>query len=84
LTDSTPPYPQARFLVEVPRTTIEAFVRFGFIRSDQQDDLAAIKGALRIFGQVPAVSRIASAPLPDSWTSTARLMDPSLRLVAVD
>jgi hypothetical protein len=43
----------------VPQTTIEAFVRFGFIRSDQQDDLAAIKGALRIFGQVPAASRIA-------------------------
>jgi hypothetical protein len=53
------PYPLARFLVEVPKSTIEAFVRFGFIASDQQDDLAAIIGALRRLGQAPAVSRIA-------------------------
>ena len=43
--------PMTRFLVEVPRSTIEAFVRFGFIRSNQQDDLAAIIGALRRLGQ---------------------------------
>jgi hypothetical protein len=48
----------ARFLVEVPRSTIEAFVRFGFIRPNQQDDLAAIMGALRLLGRAPAVSRI--------------------------
>ena len=35
-------HPLTRFLVEVPRSTIEVFVRFGFIRSDQRDDLAAI------------------------------------------
>jgi UDP-N-acetylglucosamine:LPS N-acetylglucosamine transferase len=49
----------ARFLVEIPVYTVEAFVRFGFIRSDQQDDVAAIMGALRRLGQAPAVSRIA-------------------------
>jgi hypothetical protein len=37
-------YPLARFVVEVPRSTIEGFVKFGFIRLDQQDDLAAIMG----------------------------------------
>jgi hypothetical protein len=30
------PCPPARFLVEVPRTMIEVFVRLAFIRSDQQ------------------------------------------------
>jgi hypothetical protein len=49
----------ARFLVEVPRSTIEGFVRFGFIRPKQRDDLAAIMGALRLLGRAPAVSRIA-------------------------
>jgi hypothetical protein len=49
----------ARFLVEVPCSTIEGFVRFGFIRPNQQDDLAAIMGALRLLGRAPAVSRIA-------------------------
>ena len=53
------PCPLARFLVEVPRSTIEMFVRFGFIRADQRNDLAAIMAALRRVGQVPAVSRIA-------------------------
>jgi hypothetical protein len=38
---------------------IEAFVRVGFIRSDQQDDLAAIIAALQRLGQTPTVSRIA-------------------------
>jgi hypothetical protein len=51
-------YPLARFVVEVPRSTIEAFVRFGFIRRDQQDDLAAVMGALRLLGEAPVVSRI--------------------------
>ena len=53
------PEPMTRFLVEVPRSTIEAFVRFGFIRSDQQDDLDAIIGALRHLGQGPSILRIA-------------------------
>jgi hypothetical protein len=51
-------YPLARFLVEVPRSMIAVFIRFGFIRSDQRDDLAAIMAAQRRMGQVPAVSRI--------------------------
>jgi hypothetical protein len=53
------PDAMARFLVEIPIHTVEAFVRFGFISSDQRDDLAAITGALRRLGQTPAVSRIA-------------------------
>jgi hypothetical protein len=55
------PFPclMARFLVEVSRSTIEAFVRFGFIRPNQQNDLVAIMGALRLLGRVPAVSHIA-------------------------
>jgi hypothetical protein len=56
--DNAFPVPVTRFLVEVPRSTIEAFVRFGFIRSDHQDDLAAIMGALRRIGQAPSISRI--------------------------
>jgi hypothetical protein len=49
----------ARFIVEVPRSTIEGFVRFGFTRLDQQNDLTAILGALRVLGEEPAVRRIA-------------------------
>ena len=56
--DNALPEPVTRFLVEVPSRTIEAFVRFGFIRSNQQDDLAAIMGALRRLGQAPDISRI--------------------------
>jgi hypothetical protein len=53
-------YPLARFLVEVPRSMIEVFVKFGFIRSDQRDDLAGIMAALRRLGQAPpAIRRIA-------------------------
>jgi hypothetical protein len=36
------PCPRVGFLVEAPHSSIEAFVRFGFIRSDQQDDLTAM------------------------------------------
>jgi hypothetical protein len=52
-------YLLVRFVVEVPRSTIEGFVKFGFIRLDQQDDLAAIMGALRLLGEAPVVWRIA-------------------------
>jgi hypothetical protein len=52
-------YSLARFVVEVPRSTIEGFVKYGFIRLDQQDDLAAIMGALRLVGEAPVVRRIA-------------------------
>jgi hypothetical protein len=52
------PDPVTRFLVEVPRHTIEAFVKFGWLRGDQQDDLAAVIGALRLLGQTPAVTRV--------------------------
>jgi hypothetical protein len=51
--------PMTRFLVEVPRSTIEAFVRLSFIGSHQQYDLPAIMGALRCLGQMPSISRIA-------------------------
>lgn len=51
--------PVTRFLVEVPRRTVDAFVRFGFIRSDQQDDFAAIMDALQRLGQAPSILRIA-------------------------
>jgi hypothetical protein len=51
-------YSLARFIVEVPRSTIEGFIKFGFIRLDQQDDLAAIMGALRLLGEPPVVWRI--------------------------
>jgi hypothetical protein len=57
--DPALPYLPARFIVDVPRSTIEGFVRFGFIRLDQQDDLAAIMGALRLLGEAPVVRRIA-------------------------
>ena len=56
--NNAPPDALARLLIEVPRHTTEAFVRFGFIRSDQRNDLAAIVGGLRILGQMPMVSRI--------------------------
>jgi hypothetical protein len=53
-------YPVARFLVEVPRSTIEVLIRFGFIRFDERDDLGAIINALRRLGQAPpAIRRIA-------------------------
>ena len=51
--------PVTRFLVEIPRYTIESIIRFGFIRPDQQDDFAAITGALRYLGQAPSITRIA-------------------------
>jgi hypothetical protein len=39
---------------------IEVFVKFGFIRSDQRDDLETIMAALRRLGQAPpAIRRIA-------------------------
>jgi len=52
------PDPVTRFLVEVPRYTIEVFVRFRFIRPNQQDDLLAIAAALKRLGRAPTVSRI--------------------------
>jgi hypothetical protein len=57
--DNALPDPVMRFLVEVPRHTIEAFLEFGWLRGDQRDDLAAIMAALRRLGKVPAVARIA-------------------------
>jgi hypothetical protein len=42
----------------VPRSTIEGFIKFGFIRLDQQNDLTAILGALRLLGEPPVVWRI--------------------------
>jgi len=56
--DNALPYLLARFIVEVPCSTIEGFVRLGWLRGDQRDDLAAIMAALRRLGKVPAVSRI--------------------------
>jgi len=52
------PDPVTRFLVEVPRCTIEVFVRFCFIRPDQQDDLLAVAAALKRLGRALSVSRI--------------------------
>jgi hypothetical protein len=57
--DNTLLGPVTQFLVEVPRYTIESIIRFGFIRPDQQDDFAAITGALRYLGQAPSITRIA-------------------------
>jgi hypothetical protein len=57
--DNAFPDPVTRFLVGVPRRTIEAFVEFGWLRGDQRGDLAEIMGALRRLGKVPAVARIA-------------------------
>jgi hypothetical protein len=51
--------PVTRFLVEIPRGKIEGFIRLGWLRGDQRDDLAAVMAALRHLGQVPAVARIA-------------------------
>jgi hypothetical protein len=51
-------YSLARFIVEVPRSAIEGFIKFGFIRLDQQDDLAAIMGALRLLGEPAVVWRM--------------------------
>ncbi|HEY1430112.1 MAG TPA: hypothetical protein VGF39_00535 [Stellaceae bacterium] len=48
-----------RFLIEVPRHTIEAFLEFGWLRGDERDDLPAIMAALRRLGKAPAVARIA-------------------------
>jgi len=48
-----------RFLVEVPRHTIEAFVKFRFVEPHQQDDLTAIMAALKRIGRTPSISRIA-------------------------
>jgi hypothetical protein len=57
--DSAFPDPVTRFVVEVPRYTIEAFVRFHFIGSHQQDDLLVIIDALKRLGQTPSISRMA-------------------------
>lgn len=57
--DNTLPYLPARFIVEVPRSTIEGFVRLGWLRGNERHDLPAIMAALRRLGQVPAVTRIA-------------------------
>jgi hypothetical protein len=53
------PDPVMRFLIEVPRHTIEAFLEFGWLRGDERDDLPAIMAALRRLGKAPAVARIA-------------------------
>jgi hypothetical protein len=50
--------PVTRFLIEVPDYTFELLVRFGWLHSDQQDDLHAIMRALRDCGQAPSISRI--------------------------
>jgi hypothetical protein len=49
----------ARFLVEIPSHTLEALVRFGWLRSDQHRDLAAIMRALRYLNQEPRIRSIA-------------------------
>jgi hypothetical protein len=51
--------PMTQFLVEIRSYTLEALVRFGWVRGDQQDDLDAIMNALRHLGQAPSISRIA-------------------------
>jgi hypothetical protein len=58
-TENAYPHLLARFLVEVPLSTIESFTRFGFIRSDQTGNLFAILAALRRLGREPVVSRVA-------------------------
>jgi len=56
-----PAFPDApaRFLVEIPCSTIEGFVEFGWLLPDQRDDLQAIIAAMRRLGWVPTVTRIA-------------------------
>jgi hypothetical protein len=56
--DAALPDMPARFLVEVPLGTIEAFVRFRWLRADQRNDLLAIMEALRLIGQLPQVARL--------------------------
>ena len=47
-----PPFPEApaRFIVEIPSPTIQGFVKLGWLRPDQRDDLQAIMGAMRRLG----------------------------------
>ena len=51
--------PVARFVVDVPRYTVEGLVKLGFLRPDQRDDLFAVIAALKRLGRMPSVSRIA-------------------------
>jgi hypothetical protein len=57
--ESTPLNPMAHFLVELPLYMIELLVKFGWLRSNQQDDLPAIMRALRNCGLAPRISRVA-------------------------
>ncbi|MGC2411631.1 MAG: hypothetical protein WA459_02905 [Stellaceae bacterium] len=55
-----PAFPEApaRFIVEIPSPTIQGFVKLGWLRPDQRDDLQAIMGAMRRIGWVPMVTRV--------------------------
>ncbi|MGC2415830.1 MAG: hypothetical protein WA459_24425 [Stellaceae bacterium] len=49
---------QARFVVQVPRSTIDAFVRLRWLRVDQRHDLGAIMAALKRMGRAPDILRV--------------------------
>jgi hypothetical protein len=51
--------PVMRFVVDVPRYTVEGLIKLEFIQPDQQDDLFAVIAALKRLGRAPSVSRIA-------------------------
>jgi hypothetical protein len=57
--NNTLPDPLARFIVEVPLSMIEGFVRLRFIAPNQGDDLVAIIDAYKRLGRTPNTSRIA-------------------------
>jgi hypothetical protein len=50
--------PVTRFLIEVPRYTIDALIRFQFIGRHQQHDFLAILDAMTRLGQTPNVSSL--------------------------
>jgi hypothetical protein len=56
--DAVVPDVLARFLVAVPISTIDALVGCGFLRSADQDELAAIMTALRRIGREPDILRV--------------------------
>jgi len=49
---------QALLVVQIPVSTLEAFVRLRCLRADQQDDLAAIMAALRRLDHEPDIFRV--------------------------
>jgi hypothetical protein len=55
-----PPFPEApaRFIVEIPSPTIQGFVKLGWLRPDQQNDLGAIMAALKRLGRELDILRV--------------------------